>query len=71
MQQASLIDWRWRLRASRPHILRWLLALRSQRLSEPPEPSAAPATSPAAPAADAAQAHDAPSFELFYQRHAG
>jgi RNA polymerase sigma-70 factor (ECF subfamily) len=62
LQQASLIDWRWRLRASRPHIPRWLMALRSQRLSEPPEPSAAPA---------AAQAHDAPSFELFYQRHAG
>lgn len=69
MQQASLIDWQWRLRASRLHALRWLMALRSQRLTEPPEPSAPSAAAPAAH--DAAQAHDAPSFELFYQRHAG
>lgn len=45
------------------------MALRSQRLTEPPEPSAPSAAAPAAH--DAAQAHDAPSFELFYQRHAG
>ena len=79
MQQASLIGWRWRLRAPRPYIPHWLMALRRERLSEPPQPSAPHATTSTTPTASAAPAHDAPSFEpgfepsfeRFYQRHAG
>src|SRR6185437_15441434 len=50
------------------------MALRRERLSEPPQPDTPHAIAPTAPTASAAPAHDAlsfePSFEQFYQRHA-